>query len=118
MQDSVADQTEVVLVPQRRAQEHELIPAVADGRVEAARDMRQPFTDLDEYLVTHVMAESVVDALERVDVEEQQPNPTWPALEGEERLSETVDQRHPIRQPGQPSRASARSRHGRSRTCR
>ena len=48
--------------------------------------------------VARAVAESVVDALERVDVEEQQPNTTWPALEGEKRLSQTVDQRHAVRQ--------------------
>src|SRR5437763_1720057 len=46
------------------------------------------------------MAERVVDALERVDVEEQQPDSARRALERHERLSETVHQRRPVRQAG------------------
>jgi hypothetical protein len=54
------------------AQDHELIAAVAGHGVARAQHPPQPVRDLDQQFVAGVVAEVVVDALEAIEVEEQQ----------------------------------------------
>ena len=82
-------------------EQHELVSAKPSDGVRPAGDRRQPSTDLAQYAVSRVMAQGVIDLLEVVEVDEQQPYASGLALEGHECLCEMVHQRQAVGQAGQ-----------------
>ena len=81
-------------------QQNELVATKASNGVDASRDLGQPSSDLGQHVVTRVVAESVVDVLEVVEIDEQQPDSPRAALECHERLLQPVHQCNPVRQSG------------------
>ena len=82
-QRPTGDQTGVVVVAQAGAQQHELVAPEAGHGVAAPGDPGQAPADLDQHPVTGVVAERVVDGLEVVEVDEEQPDPAVAAVEGQ-----------------------------------
>ena len=76
-------------------QHHELVAAVAAHRVRLAHHRRQAFGGQAQHLVADGVAEGVVDLLEAVEVEEQQPDPRRAALRPDDRALQPVEHQHP-----------------------
>jgi hypothetical protein len=82
-------------------QHHELASAQAPDGVAVSQDRVQPRPDLAQYLVTGVVAETVVDLLEAVDVDEQRGHRYVPPPPASEDLLGAVEHTDPVRQVGQ-----------------
>ena len=84
-----------------RQQDGELVTAEPGDGIGIAQRRGEPPSDLDQHGVTHVVAQAVVDVLEPVQVDQQQPGGGVHLGRGGERLGEAVRQQQPIRQPSQ-----------------
>ena len=86
--------------PSLLAQEDELVPAEPPEGVARADAALQPAGDLRERAITRLVAERVVDPLEAVEVEEEEPDRPPRALEAGERVRDAVEQA-PVGEAGQ-----------------
>jgi hypothetical protein len=82
-------------------QDHELVSAIAAGRVRRAQAGGQTCRDLLQYPVSSDVTELVIDALEVVQVKKQQRDLPAPPPCQRDRLAEAVLQQSAIRQAGQ-----------------
>ena len=83
------------------AQDDELVAADASDSVARACRFGEPLSCGDEDLIADEVAVPVVDGLERIDVDEQEPDVgavTLPQLQG---VGEPVEEQTPVRQSGQ-----------------
>ncbi len=83
-------------------QHRELVAAEPRDGVDLAQRRPQARTGLAQQLVAVVVAEGVVDVLEPVEVDEQQPRRRPRAPVRPQRLREAVGQQRAVRQAGQP----------------
>ena len=79
----------------------ELVAAEPGDGVTVADHAAQPVGDLGEHLVAGGVPEAVVDGLELVEVDEQQPDRAGGAGLAGQRLPDAFHQPRPVRQPGQ-----------------
>ena len=83
-------------------QEQELVAALAGEQVAGARGHRQPLGRLAQYLVAAGVAERVVDELEAVEVDVDEPDGAAAAPRARERLGEVLLEQRAVGQAGQP----------------
>jgi hypothetical protein len=101
LDDAVRDAERVAVAVEALAQDSELIAAEPGHGVMGSDCRSDPQRRLSQSGIAGGMAEAVVDALEAVDVDEQDSNASLsvpPALEG---VLEAVVEERPVRQPGQ-----------------
>ena len=98
---STGDQACVGLGTQVGVQQNELVPPDAGHRVTAPRDPGQAPAHLGQHRVTGVVAERVVDGLEVVEVDEEQPDTAMVAVQGCQGLGQAVHERQPVGHPGE-----------------
>ena len=84
-----------------REQHGELVAAEAGGGVRAPQAVRDPARHLDQHLVPGQVAETVVDRLEAVEVEEQHGDVGALAVGAHERLLEPVEEEGAVGKPGE-----------------
>ena len=82
-------------------QHHELVAAEPGHGVAGPDAAAQPLRRLDQQPVARVVTQAVVDELEIVEVEEEQPDPLLEPAAAHQGLGEPVLEQRAVRQPGQ-----------------
>ncbi len=100
--DAARDRQRVGGTPRcRREQDRELVPAEAGDRVAGPGGPAQPYGDLAQHVVAHVVTQRVVDLLEPVEIHQQQREPPAVPLNLPQRPGDPVVQEDPVGQAGQ-----------------
>jgi hypothetical protein len=102
IQQSLPDRRQVRrLLVQVLAQHHELVATEPSKCVHGSQGMCEPAGDRDEQPVPDRVAVRIVDLLEAVQVEEQQPGRSGLASDPRQYLLQPIQQQQSVRQPGQ-----------------
>ena len=99
--DALGDRHRLVLVGEAVDQDPELVAAEAGDGVARAQVGAQPRRHRPQQLVAGVVAEAVVDQLEAVEVEEEDPDRRAGAVRASQRVAERVDEAEPVGQAGE-----------------
>ena len=99
--DPIGEVDRRALAGQVLGDDDELVAAEPGDGVSVADRAAQPVGDLGEHLVAGGVPEAVVDGLELVEVDEQQPDRAGGAGLAGQRLPDALHQPGPVRQPGQ-----------------
>ena len=81
--------------------DHELVAAEPDAHVAVTQRVAEPSRDLYEQLVARRVPEHVVDALEAVEIDEQQRDPTTAAAGATERGADLLDEQRATAEAGE-----------------
>ena len=95
------DTERLALPAQVLAQDHELVPSVADHGVARPQGPLQAPRHLDQQVVAGVVAEAVVDALEPVKIEEQERQRSRSPARAPDRHVEAIEQQDAVREAGE-----------------
>ena len=99
--DPVGDRDRLVLVGEAVDQDPELVAAEAGDDVPGPQVRAQPWSDRPQQFVAAVVADAVVDELEAVEVEEQDPDRGAGDGAALERDLERLDEAGPVREAGE-----------------
>ena len=99
--DAIGDRDRLVLVGEAVDEDAELVAAEAGDDVAGPQVGAQPRRDRPQQLVAGVVADAVVDQLEVVEVEEEDPDRRARDGAARERVAERVDEAEPVGQAGE-----------------